>query len=129
MLPPLCSVIFHKLLKILKLWFLISQLGRGSSSAFRAADARPLEAAEREERSTAILMLRLTAARTGSFVKCLLALTKGPDVPEAQSGSKSPAVLEILLNVFSLASGGLASLHLRQPGVWIAERQCRGINS
>lgn len=77
----------------------------------------------------AILTLRLTAAWIGSFVKCLLAPTKGPDVPKAQSGSKSPAVLEILLNVFTPALEGLASLHLRQRGVWTAERQYWGINS
>lgn len=64
---------------------------------------------------------RLTAAWTESFVKCLLAPTEGPSVPKAQSGSKSPAVLEILLNVFTPAWGGLASLHLRQTGVSTAE--------
>lgn len=65
--------------------------------------------------------LRLTAAWTESFVKCLLAPTKGPNVPKAQSGSKSPAGLEILLNVFTPALGGLAPLHLRQPAVSTAE--------
>lgn len=53
-------------------------------------DARPLEVSERGERSVGILTLTLPAAWAGSFVKCLLAPTKGPDVPEAQSDSKSP---------------------------------------